>query len=302
MKSSLLHENTLDKYGLVSKLGEGTFSNVFKVVKKETNEYYSIKIMKRKFTSYDAVYSLPEVKFADVIGKSENILNVHEIIYEPKIGRLSIVYNYMEKDLLTLLQEGINEEEIVLYAHQLIKGISYLHALNLMHRDLKPENILINPKTKELRIGDLGSIESAPCEYIQGVYITTIWYRAPEILLKAPKYSKESDIWAAGCIIAEMIVGRPVFTGHTTNEQLMKIHNAFGAPTDEIFDAIGADSRYKAFQFKNVDYVPLEQTLRKNGYSNDDMIDLVTQMLQYVPDDRITADIALKYPAFIKII
>ena len=294
-----IRENCLSEYSLVTKLGEGTYSNVFKVRKNLTGEFFTIKIMRKKIKSLDEIYQLPEVKYAKQIGKHSNVLHVYDAIYEPVIGRFSIVYDYMDTDLFSLLEKSeLDSSDILTYAHQLIKGLAYLHSLNLIHRDIKPENLLINTSTKNLKIGDLGSMAEAPCTYSPGIYITTLWYRSPEILLKSPLYSVESDVWAAGCVIAEMILSKPLFTGRDTKGQIQRIHNVLGPPTDELYEAIKADSRYKAFQFKNIEYNPLETIFEESGYENYDLIELIRNMLTFLPDNRITAEAALNSTIF----
>ena len=294
-----IRENCLGEYGLVSKLGEGTFSNVFKVNKKSTGEFFSMKIMKRKMNSLDDIYQIPEVKYAQRIGKHPNVLHVYDAIYEPQIGRFSLVYDYMETDLFSLLEKkNLDSSLIIPFTQQLLQGISYLHSINLIHRDIKPENLLINLSTKNLKIGDLGTLSNAPCSYKCGEYITTIWYRAPEILLKAPLYSFPVDIWSAGCVIAEMIIGKPLFTGRDTKGQLQRIHNVLGAPTDEIYEDIHADSRYKAFQFQNIEYKSLKSIFEEIGLEDIRFLDLISKMLEFVPEDRITANRALESPLF----
>jgi len=100
-----------------------------------------------------------------------------------------------------------------------------MHKHGFFHRDMKPENILIQTQNKQnvVKIGDLGlarEIRSRP-PYTE--YVSTRWYRAPEILLHSTNYNSPVDIFAMGCIMAELFLGTPLFTGSSEIDQLNKI-------------------------------------------------------------------------------
>lgn len=134
-----------------------------------------------------------------------------------KSNRLYLVFEYLEKNLLEILEErsnGLQPELVRKYVYQLLKAIEYCHRNNVIHRDIKPENLLINPQKHDLRICDFGFARVLNNKAGQGLtdYVATRWYRAPELLL-TNHYGKEVDIWAIGCIMGEITDGDPLFPG-----------------------------------------------------------------------------------------
>ena len=294
--------NCLSEYHLIQNLGGGTFSNVFKVRKEATGEIFAMKIMKKKFKSVEEVDDLDEIKYMRLLGSHPNIVQLHDVIFEPELGRLSMVIDYMEFDLLKLLSTPhFFPEDIIFYSSQIINGLQYLHSVDFIHRDLKPENIMINLQTRNLKIGDLGSIEESPCDYHKGEYIVTRWYRAPELLLKAPVYTKAIDIWSLGCVIAEMLIKKPLFPGQNTRGQLSLIHQSLGLPTQETLDKMGADPQYTLESLTQAISDSSGESLKDkltNHCENNELVDAVLKMLKYNPEDRISAADLVGMPLF----
>lgn len=113
----------------------------------------------------------------------------------------------------------MSEEEIVSIGKQILEGIEYLHEKGFLHRDLKPENFVINSQTLEVKIIDLGTIKdirSTSPPY--STYISTRWYRAPECVLRSDSYGPPSDIFAIGCLVAELFNGVPLFPGSSESD------------------------------------------------------------------------------------
>ncbi|EAY13411.1 CMGC family protein kinase [Trichomonas vaginalis G3] len=287
----------LEEYTIMAKVGDGTFSNVFKVKKNSTGEIFAMKVMKKHYESVEEVDANDEIRYMRELGEHQNILQLYDVIFEPKLGRLSLVTDLMEFNLLNLLNTPhFFPDDVLYYSYQLLNGLSYLHSAGFVHRDIKPENILINLRSRELRIGDFGSLVEEPCNYIPGEYITTRWYRAPELLLKCPTYNCAIDVWSVGCVIAEMILKHPLFPGGDTTSQLEMIHNALGAPTAELFETMAADSRYKAEDFQNVTPISLINRLEVCPYT--DLVALVMTMLKYNPSDRVDSGTAAASTVF----
>ena len=160
--------------------------------------------------------------FLQELNGHENIIRLLNIIKAENNKDLYLVFDYMETDLHAVIRANILQEihkQFVIY--QLLKGLKYIHAGELIHRDLKPSNILLNSEC-HAKIADFGLARSVAFKEDEGSapvlteYVATRWYRAPEILLGSTKYTKAVDMWSVGCILGEMIIGKAIFPGTST--------------------------------------------------------------------------------------
>lgn len=115
--------------------------------------------------------------------------------------------------------------------YQLLQGLAYLHQQNIFHRDIKPENLLV--KGDNIKIAGFGLARETNSRPPYTEYISTRWYRAPEILLRSKRYNSAVDLWACGCIMAELMSLSPLFPGSNEEDQLYKICSILGSPTTE---------------------------------------------------------------------
>ena len=149
---------------------------------------------------------------------------------------LFLVQELLDADLRQVIESytRLSDEYIKLFFYQLLRGLKYIHSANVLHRDLKPSNVMINVNSLQLMIGDFGHSMVLDPEYShsnsEAVSDTSLWYKAPELVLRSAQYSTASDIWAAGCILAEMLLGRPLFEGENDLEQLELIIHAIEVP------------------------------------------------------------------------
>eukprot|EP00360_Condylostoma_magnum_P000603 CAMPEP_0168315676 /NCGR_PEP_ID=MMETSP0210-20121227/12259_1 /TAXON_ID=40633 /ORGANISM="Condylostoma magnum, Strain COL2" /LENGTH=152 /DNA_ID=CAMNT_0008290631 /DNA_START=111 /DNA_END=569 /DNA_ORIENTATION=+ len=147
--------------------------------------------------------------------KQENIVLLKDAFRRK--GKLYLIFEYVEKSLLDLLEEypnGIDPERIRSYIFQLCKAIDYCHRMDVVHRDIKPENLLIS-NDHVLKLCDFGFARTLPQK--GGAltdYVATRWYRSPELLLGS-EYGPEVDMWGIGCIMGELIDGQPLFPGES---------------------------------------------------------------------------------------
>lgn len=169
-------------------------------------------------------------------------------------NRLYLVFEYLEKNLLEILEEkpnGIDSESVRTYIYQLLKAIEFCHRNNVIHRDIKPENLLVNPKNHDLRLCDFGFARSMTQKaQAAGLtdYVATRWYRAPELLL-SNNYGKEIDIWAIGCIMGEIIDGDPLFPGESEIDQLFCIQKVLGKLPQSLQEKFDENPRFVGFKF-----------------------------------------------------
>ncbi|EQC41440.1 CMGC/MAPK protein kinase [Saprolegnia diclina VS20] len=182
------------------------------------------------------------------------------------------------------------------FLYQMLVAIKYVHSADVLHRDLKPSNILVNSDC-DVKLCDFGlarGIYDLPPDAALTEYVVTRWYRAPEVLLTSA-YDKPMDVWAIGCILAEMIGRRPLFPGSDFLHQLKIILEVVGTPTDETQMAFITNHRAKRFILKQPKKapVPLASLYPR---ASPLCLDLLAKMLVFNPRERITVDDALGHP------
>jgi mitogen-activated protein kinase 15 len=205
----------------------------------------------------------------------------------------------METDLHAVIRAGILEEVHKQYViYQLLKALFYMHSADLIHRDIKPSNLLLNSDC-HVKLCDFGLCRSvaeatsvtAP---VLTDYVATRWYRAPEILLGSTRYTKGVDMWAVGCILGEMCLGKPCFPGNSTMNQLERVLECTGKPTPE--DMSAARSPFASTMIDSVPLVRVRGPSEMFVSASPDALDLIKKCLQFNPDKRITAFEALRHP------
>ncbi|NWX02947.1 MOK kinase, partial [Caloenas nicobarica] len=282
-------------YKPVGKIGEGTFSDVLKTLSLRDGKYYACKHMKQHFESLEQVNNLREIQALRRLSPHPNILMLHEVVFDKKAGSLSLICELMDMNIYQLIKgrkKPLSEKKIKNYMYQLCKSLDYIHRNGIFHRDVKPENILIKHNT--LKLGDFGSCRSIYSKQPHTEYISTRWYRAPECLLTNGYYNYKIDIWSAGCVFYEITSFQPLFPGSNELDQISKIHDIIGTPTNETLHKF-KQSRIVTFDFpfkKGKGIPPLMQNLSPKGYS------LLYAMITYDPDKRIAAHQALQHPYF----
>lgn len=265
-----------------------------------------------------------------------NIIHLVEIILEDKC--IFMVFEYAEHDLLQIIQHHsqptrhpIPASAIKSILFQLLNGLLYLHTNWVLHRDLKPANIMVTSKG-EVRIGDLGLArlfhKPLTSLFNGDKVVVTIWYRAPELLLSARHYTPAIDLWAVGCIFAELLYLRPIFKGEEAKldgkktvpfqrNQMQKIVEILGMPTKERWPGLIHHMDYKelnglssAVRESGQGRTGLEawywNTLKSTGYQDSPPsanpgpqgLNLLSKLLVYDPAQRLTAEQALQHPYF----
>eukprot|EP01002_Notosolenus_urceolatus_P000729 NODE_1181_length_1536_cov_83.856759_g979_i0.p1 GENE.NODE_1181_length_1536_cov_83.856759_g979_i0~~NODE_1181_length_1536_cov_83.856759_g979_i0.p1 ORF type:complete len:418 (-),score=98.54 NODE_1181_length_1536_cov_83.856759_g979_i0:81-1334(-) len=288
----------MQKYRLMGKKGEGTFSEVLKAQCIKNNKYVAIKCMKNHFESVDQVNRLREIQALRRLSPHPNIIKLYEVLYDRSTGRLALVFELMDMNIYELIRgrrQYLAEEKIQNFMYQLVKGMDHMHRNGIFHRDIKPENVLILGET--LKLADFGSCRGIYSKQPFTEYISTRWYRAPECLLTDGYYNYRMDIWGIGCVFFEVMSLYPLFPGTNELDQVNKIHNVMGTPSPEVLAKLRSQSSQShiEFDFQSTEGTGLAKLL---PHASPHALDLLEKLLDYNPDDRLSAKQALRHAFF----
>ncbi|OIT27005.1 PREDICTED: probable serine/threonine-protein kinase At1g54610 [Nicotiana attenuata] len=226
-----------DAFEKLAKIGQGTYSNVYKARDNLTGNIVALK--KVRFDNLE-----PEsVKFMAreilILRRLDhpNVITLQGLVTSRMSCSLYLVFDYMDHDLAGLAASpGIKftEAQVKCYMHQLLAGLEHCHNRLVLHRDIKGSNLLID-SGGALKIADFGLASFFDPNKKQPMTsrVVTLWYRPPELLLGATDYGVGVDLWSAGCILAELLAGKPIMPGRTEVEQLHKIFKLCGSPSEE---------------------------------------------------------------------
>lgn len=285
-------------------LGTGATGLVLSAVDQRTGQRVAIK----KLVMRDAVtvkHALREVKITRRL-HHENVVRVHEVLApygrplprDPtQLSALYIVQECMETDLARLLEQGpLPTGHATLLFYQLLRGLKFIHSANVLHRDLKPANIFINTDQLLLKIGDFGLARIVDPHYSHKGYLSeglvTKWYCSPRLLLSPNNYTKAIDMWAAGCILTEMLTGRMLFAGAHELEQMQLILDTVPVLRQEDRqDLLQVMPSYVSHEWKVKK--PFSELLPEVDHQ---AVDFLERILTFNPMDRLTAEEALSHP------
>lgn len=283
----------MQRYKSVRQLGDGTYGSVIKAVNKQTGEVVAIKKMKRKFYNWDECMQLREIKSLKKLNHV-NIVRLKEVIREN--DELFFVFEYMESNLYQSVKDRdkmIPENKIRNIMFQVLQGLAYMHKHGFFHRDLKPENLLVTKDT--VKLADFGLAREIRSRPPFTEYVSTRWYRAPEVLLRARNYNSPIDIWAAGAIMAELYLLRPLLPGSSEADQIFKICSIMGTPTAQTWPEGQRLATAMNFKFPSFVPTPLSNII---PHASEEALELLTEMLRYDPQKRPTAAQCLQHRYF----
>ncbi|CAF0782997.1 unnamed protein product [Didymodactylos carnosus] len=299
----------LRSYDIQKRLGKGAYGIVWKATDKRSKEVVALKKIFDAFRNQtDAQRTYREIVFLREFGEHPNIIRLQNVLRADNDRDIYLVFEFMEADLHNVIRKGTilkdTHKRYVMY--QLLKAMKYLHSANVIHRDMKPSNVLINQQCR-VKLCDFGLARSlnyvyedvqhpALTEYV-GKYQnpcfrgSTRWYRAPEILLASSKYTKGVDMWSIGCILGEMLLGKPLFQGTSTFNQLERILQHIASPSQ----AACISSQYGPSVLERAAAGPKKSLDNLIPSANDDTLDLLKRLLHFNPDKRITAEEGLRH-------
>eukprot|EP00050_Salpingoeca_kvevrii_P019636 m.88539 g.88539 ORF g.88539 m.88539 type:complete len:473 (-) comp8507_c1_seq1:68-1486(-) len=286
----------LEKYRMLTKAGEGTFSEVVKCQSLLDGSLCVSKRMKHHYQSEEQVNNLREVQALRRLNPHPNIIKLVEVVFDPKNKTLDLVCELMEMNMYERIKgrkHHLPESLVQSYMYQLCKSLDHMHRNGIFHRDVKPENILIRDEV--LKLADFGSCRGIYSKPPFTEYISTRWYRAPECLLTDGYYSFKMDMWSVGCVFFEVMSLYPLFPGTNELDQITKIHDTMGTPSPQLLAKIRKNSPHMKFNFPHKQGTGLASKL---PHASPECIDLLNGLLHYDPELRLSARQALKHPYF----
>ncbi|TKR79869.1 hypothetical protein L596_014026 [Steinernema carpocapsae] len=285
------------RYDIVKHLGEGQFANVYKAKDMETGIFVAIKKIKlsSRHEARDGINrtAVREIKLLREL-HHENIVGLLDVIGHKT--NIQLVFDFMETDLEHLVK---NNTLILTLPHiknmvmQMLLGLEYLHMHWILHRDLKPNNLLMNSYGR-IKLADFGLARffGSPNRPLTHQVVTR-WYRAPELLYGARHYGVGVDMWAIGCIIGELLLRLPIFPGESDIDQLVKIYDVLGTPTEEEWPGMTQFSDYV-----KINECPARDIRGIFTAATEDLIELISMCLKFNPLVRWNATQALSSAYF----
>ncbi|KAI8069409.1 mitogen-activated protein kinase [Gongronella butleri] len=296
----LRHFNAGDQYEIVDVVGEGAYGVVCSAVHKPTGQTVAIKRIMPFDHAMFCLRTLREIKLLKYFNH-ENIISILDIVKPRSIDDFTEVYliqELMETDMHRVIRtQDLSDDHCQYFTYQTLRALKAMHSANVLHRDLKPSNLLLNANC-DLKICDLGLARSSnSADENSGFmteYVATRWYRAPEIMLTFKEYTKAIDVWSVGCILAEMLSGKPLFPGRDYHHQLTLILDILGTPTMD--DFYGIKSRRARDYIRSLPFKKRVPFSRLFPNANPLAIDLLEHLLTFNPAKRYTVEQALKHP------
>lgn len=280
-------------------VGTGSFGVVVRAVDVDTNEQVAIKkvLQDRRYKNRE-LQIMQTVNHTNVVrlvnhyhtngDKADEVfLNLVLEFVPDTVYRVARQYSKLKQPFPILYTK--------LYIYQLLRSLNYIHGIGICHRDIKPQNLLLDPTTGVLKLCDFGSAKALVVGEPNVAYICSRYYRAPELIFGSTQYTTSIDIWSAGCVMAELLLGQPMFPGDTGIDQLVEIIKVLGTPTKDQIKTMNSQN-YTEYKFPPIKGHAWAKVFRKG--TPPEAIDLVDKLLTYVPDNRIKPFEGMAHPFF----
>ncbi|CCW60319.1 unnamed protein product [Phytomonas sp. EM1] len=274
----------MEAYETLGILGEGTYGVVLKAVHRTTGKLVAIKKFKQTDADdYVHKTSLREVRILKQL-HHPNVISLFDVFR--RNDKLYLVFELVENTILQLLERtrtGMDPQDVRRYAYQILRGIDYCHAHNVIHRDVKPENILVS-RDGFLKICDFGFARHLTVGGKYTDYVATRWYRAPELLVGDVYYDRSVDVWAIGCIIAELTNSLPLFPGESDLDQLYLILKTCGPLPERMVRTFERNPLFRAVSFPHTE---VQLTLQQRFPNQPpELLEFLSACLSLDPEDR----------------
>ncbi|KAK3166380.1 hypothetical protein QOZ80_1AG0045020 [Eleusine coracana subsp. coracana] len=290
-----------DAFQKLEKIGSGTYSNVYKAIEVESGRVVALKKVRVDGVgeAESARFMAREITLLRRLGDHPNVVRLDGLVTSRlnTAPSLYLVFEYMDHDLTGLTAAAsasgsrLTLPQVKCYMKQLLSGIEHCHNNGVLHRDIKSSNLLVS-SDGILKIADFGLATSYDPNNTRPMtsQVITLWYRPPELLLGATHYGVGVDLWSVGCILAELLLGEPIFPGRTEVEQLHKIFKLCGTPSEDYWEKM---------KFPQPTFRPYERRIAEKFKDlPTSILSLLETLLSIDPDLRGTATDALNSEFF----
>ncbi|CDO72342.1 hypothetical protein BN946_scf184977.g39 [Trametes cinnabarina] len=296
----LLPSRSVYCYERLNSIEEGSYGVVFRARDKQTGDIVALKKLKLDEEKHGfPITALREIN-ALMVCKHENVVGIREVVVGDTLTQVFIVMDFIEHDLKTLLSvmpSPFLQSEVKTLMLQLLSAVAHCHERWILHRDLKTSNLLMNNRGT-IKVADFGLARRYGDPVGVGgltQLVVTLWYRAPEILMGATTYSTAVDMWSVGCIFAELLLNEPLFQAKGEIEMMFMIFKLLGPPTNQAWPGYHTLPLAKSITLPAPHPPQLRQRI---PYITNAGLDLMSRLLAYDPEKRISAEEALKHPYF----
>lgn len=287
----------IERFELIHPLGSGKYSVVFLGKYDHENEC-AIKTLR----NVPFIKIQREICIHKKVAKIQNVIPLVGVVKDPLTSTISIITKYQKSESPRTLFPKLDLNEIRILMYKLLLSLDNCAKHGIMHRDIKPGNVLISPDKKNLELIDWGLADLYFPEKPYTTHVSTMRYKAPELLLNYQYYDYGVDIWGAGCIMAEMLVKFPFFEGRNLDEMVFQVANVCGSvPILLYVDKYGLTLSQQVLSQMPSNQQPgwdrLLQSIRPQKMDND-AISLMKKLLTVDHEERISAAEALNEPFF----
>jgi len=287
----------IERYEILKTIGSGKYSTVF-LGAIDDGTFCAIKILK----NYPQEKIFREIQVLSHLSSVPNVIKLYDVLFDEISHTISIVTEYLESIPIRTLVPTLTLEDIRFLMHSLLVSLDSCHKHGVMHRDIKPGNVLISPSKKQLRIIDWGLADYYFPERMYSVRVSTLRYKAPELLLNYQYYDYGVDIWSAGCVFAELLIKYPFFEGCAVDEMICSVAALCG--TDSIYtymEKYGLNLSHSALANFPSNPNPTWNksfNLVRSSKKDELAFDLLKKMLTIDHENRITAHEAISHHFF----
>ncbi|XP_036752434.1 glycogen synthase kinase-3 alpha isoform X1 [Manis pentadactyla] len=275
-------------YTDIKVIGNGSFGVVYQARLAETRELVAIKKVLQ-----DKRFKNRELQIMRKLDHC-NIVRLRYFFYSSGEKKdelyLNLVLEYVPETVYRVARHFTKAKLTIpiiyvkVYMYQLFRSLAYIHSQGVCHRDIKPQNLLVDPDTAVLKLCDFGSAKQLVRGEPNVSYICSRYYRAPELIFGATDYTSSIDVWSAGCVLAELLLGQPIFPGDSGVDQLVEIIKVLGTPTREQIREMNPN--YTEFKFPQIKAHPWTKVFKSR--TPPEAIALCSSLLEYTPSSRLS--------------